>query len=121
VQSILIVDDYPIIRKGLAMLLELEADFRVVGEAENGLAAISKARELKPSVILLDISMPVMNGMDSAREIRRILPKTKILMLSSHAFDGLKEVALAAGADAILSKDFLSQIVKSIHAMVDAA
>lgn len=64
--------------------------------------------------------MPVMNGLDAARELKRILPETRILMLTSHAFDVLKEAALAAGADAIQPKDFLNEVPKSIHALVDA-
>jgi two-component system, NarL family, nitrate/nitrite response regulator NarL len=120
VKSISIVDDHPKIRRGLTMLLAQDADFTVVGEAENGLEAISKAQVLKPSVVLLDISMPVMNGLDAARELKRILPKTGILMLTSHAFDGLKEAALAAGVDAIQPKDFLHEVVKSIRELVDA-
>jgi two-component system response regulator NreC len=121
VQSILIVDDHPKIRRGLTMLLAQDTDFTVVGEAENGLEAISKARALEPSVILLDLSMPVMNGLDAARELKRILPNTKILMLTSHAVDGLKEAARDAGVDAIQPKDAAGDILKNIHALVSAA
>jgi DNA-binding NarL/FixJ family response regulator len=121
VHSILIVDDHAAIRKGLTRLLEQDAEFKVVGEAENGLEAISRAQALNPSVILLDLSMPVMNGLDAARELKRILPKTLILMLTSHALGFAKEAAVAAGIDAIQPKDFLHEVADRVRALVSDA
>jgi len=121
VHSILIADDNPRMRSVLVSMLHQEPDLRVVGEAANGLEAISKAQDLKPALILLDLSMPIMNGLEAARELSRILPSTPILLLTSHALDGLREAALAAGVRAVHSKDardVIQELVLNIRALV---
>ena len=81
--TVLIVDDNAYIRQALCDLFKREADFEVCGEAENGKEAIAKARELHPDLIVLDLSMPVMNGLDAARELKRLMPTVPLLMYSA--------------------------------------
>ena len=82
---ILVADDHTIVRQGMARLLEEQADIRVVGQATNGRKAIDLAKELKPDVVIMDIAMPRMNGIEAAKRIRKHLPKTKILILSMYS------------------------------------
>jgi len=82
-KTILIVDDNAYIRHALCDLFKREADFEICGEAENGKEAIAKARELHPDLIVLDLSMPVMNGLDAARELKRLMPTVPLLMYSA--------------------------------------
>ena len=79
--SILLADDHTIVREGLARLLEEQRDLKVVGTATNGQDAVEKAMELKPDIIIMDIAMPRMNGIEAAKRVRKQLPKTKILVL----------------------------------------
>ena len=79
-KTILIVDDNAYIRHALCDLFKREADFEICGEAENGKEAIAKARELHPDLIVLDLSMPVMNGLDAARELKRLMPTVLLIM-----------------------------------------
>ena len=84
VKSILIADDNALIRQGLCELFSREADFEVCGEAENGREAIEEAQELQPDLILLDLSMPVMNGLDAARALTRLMPEVPVIMYSAY-------------------------------------
>jgi chemotaxis response regulator CheB len=81
-KTVLIVDDNAYIRQALCDLFKREADFEVCGEAENGKEAVAKARELHPDLIVLDLSMPVMNGLNAARELKRLMPTVPLLMYS---------------------------------------
>ncbi|MGH9565785.1 MAG: response regulator transcription factor, partial [Candidatus Angelobacter sp.] len=83
-KSILIVDDSSAIRKGLRTLLSNDTDVRVCGEATNGKEAIEQARELHPDVIVLDVSMPVLNGLQAAPVLHRMLPGTSIILFTSY-------------------------------------
>lgn len=100
--SILIVDDNLAVRSFLRLMLENVADFMVCGEAENGLIGIEAAKRLRPDVIILDLSMPVMNGMEAARRLKHLMPSVPIVMFTS--FADVAEGALPAGADRVLSK-----------------
>jgi DNA-binding NarL/FixJ family response regulator len=82
--KILVVDDVPAIRRSVRFFLEQETDWVICGEAENGKLAIERVQELRPDVVLLDLSMPVMNGLDAARVIKAIAPDTHILMFTLH-------------------------------------
>ena len=82
--KILIVDDHAIVRDGLAAILKFQKDMTVVGEADDGQAAIKKAQELQPDIILMDLMMPNMNGTDATSAIKRILPNVQILILTSY-------------------------------------
>ena len=84
-KSVLIVDDNAFIRQALCELFKQEADFEVCGEAENGKEGIEKALEMRPDLIVLDLSMPVMNGLDAARVLKRLMPTVPLIMYS--AFD----------------------------------
>jgi YesN/AraC family two-component response regulator len=83
VKSVLIADDNALIRQGLCELFSREADFEVCGEAENGRQAIEEAQDLHPDLILLDLSMPVMNGLDAARALTRLMPEVPVIMYSA--------------------------------------
>jgi DNA-binding NarL/FixJ family response regulator len=118
--KVLIADDHAIVRMGLASLLNAEADFEVVGEAENGEVAVQKARELKPDVIVMDLVMPKKDGSTATAEILNEFPSIKILLLTSFGTsDGIAH-ALAAGASGALMKntDF-NEFVSSIRTVAD--
>jgi DNA-binding NarL/FixJ family response regulator len=113
--SILIVDDNAAIRRSLTTLLQQEPSWKVVGEAENGAEGIAKARELQPRLIVLDLSMPVMNGLEAARELSQLLPRVPILMLTNYADCGLENSALAAGVRRVHSKNDINTLTHSIR------
>ena len=102
---IVIAEDHTILREGLRSLLSASPDFEIVGEAEDGREAIRCVEKLKPDLILTDLSMPRMNGMDAIREIRRRAPETKILVLTVHKTEEYILATLQAGADGYLLKD----------------
>jgi DNA-binding NarL/FixJ family response regulator len=114
VTRILIVDDSVQVRTALRMCLELNKDWTVCGEVDNGQAAIEMVRRLKPDVVLLDYAMPLMNGVEAARRIAEIAPECAILMFTMYASEQLSAVAHAAGVRAVVSKD-----VGGISALVD--
>lgn|ERR1700679_2410273 len=103
-RRILIIDDHPAVRQSLRAILESQADFLVCGEAENGQLGIEKARQLRPDAIILDISMPVLNGLEAAKILKSILPGVPIVMFTSFVHDRLSDLAAAAGANAVISK-----------------
>jgi DNA-binding NarL/FixJ family response regulator len=102
---IVIAEDHTILREGLRALLSSSPDFDIVGEAEDGREAIRCVEKLKPNLVLTDLSMPRMNGMDAIREIRRRAPETKILVLTVHKTEEYILATLKAGADGYLLKD----------------
>lgn len=106
---VLIVDDHEVVRRGVRSLLSHSQGVEVCGEAIDGEDAIAKARELKPDVITMDISMPKLNGFEATREIRRILPDVHVLILSQHDVPGMMEQALNAGANGYVVKSALSR------------
>jgi DNA-binding NarL/FixJ family response regulator len=118
---ILIVDDNAAIRRSLTMLLQQEPSWRVVGEAANGAEGIAKARELKPALIVLDLSMPVMNGLEAARELSQILPSVPILMLTNYADCGLEGSARAAGVRLLHSKTEIATLTACIRELLACA
>lgn len=106
--QILMVDDHQIVRDGLRVLLE-RAGFQVVGEAADGLAAVRVAGQLAPDVAIIDISLPLLNGLDTAREILKILPKIKIIVLSMHAEKQYILEALRLGAKGFVTKSHAAE------------
>lgn len=102
---ILIVDDHSVVRRGLRMFLALDAELEVVGEASNGAEAVQQAHQLKPDVVLMDILMPVMDGIAATATIRRELPDTEVLALTSVLEDVSVVGAVRAGAIGYLLKD----------------
>jgi DNA-binding NarL/FixJ family response regulator len=95
---ILVVDDHPIVRQGLKTLLEGREGWEVVGEASDGMEAVEKASQLQPDVMVLDVTMPRMNGLEACRAIRRSLPKLEILFVTQHDSPQMMREALDAGA-----------------------
>ena len=118
---IVIADDHEIFRRGLRSLLESHANWEVCGEAVNGREAIAKVRKLKPDVVILDVTMPLMNGLEAAREIRREIPGSKVVILSQHEAALMKQSAVAAGAHAYVTKSEVSrELMKAIEKMTSA-
>ena len=102
--SILIVDDHPAIRRALRAAFETQPGFTVCGEAEDGFDAISKAKKLAPDLIVLDLRMPVMDGLAAARELKRLFPQTPLMMLTCYHSSAAESEALASGVTAVFSK-----------------
>lgn len=102
---IVIAEDHTILREGLRALLSSSLDFEIVGEAEDGREAIRCVEKLRPHLVLTDLSMPRMNGMDAIREIKKKCPETKILVLTVHKTEEYILATLQAGADGYLLKD----------------
>src|ERR1700730_4427508 len=102
--NILVVDDNPAIRHSLRSRIEDETDWKICGEAENGKVAVDMVQRFCPDVIILDLSMPVMNGLEAAREISEIAPQVHILLFTLHSSPQLLEDARDAGVDDVLSK-----------------
>jgi DNA-binding NarL/FixJ family response regulator len=118
-KCILIVDDSLAIRKILREMLGREAGWEVCGEASNGREGVEKAQHLKPDLIVLDLSMPVMNGLDAARELRRLVPGVPLVMFTNFETAHLKREALSAGIGAIVSKDGpITALISSIQALI---
>lgn len=117
---ILIVDDHDLVRAGLVALLE--ASWEVCGEAGNGIEAIEKVRELKPDMVLLDLSMPLMSGTQAAKSIRAISPRTRIVFLSMHDSPTVAELVKTVGADGFISKHSQAgNFRKELAALLDHA
>ncbi|HZT33197.1 MAG TPA: response regulator transcription factor [Bryobacteraceae bacterium] len=102
---VLLADDHTLIRAGLRMVIDSQSDLNVVGEAGDGRDAVALAAKLKPDVVVMDIGMPSLNGIEAARQICSGLPDTRIVMLSMHSDEGYVLRALKAGARAYLLKD----------------
>ncbi len=116
---LLLVDDHAIVREGLRMLLQAQADMEIVGEAENGKEALAQARALKPDVVVMDISMPDMDGFEATRRIKRVLPQTAVLALTIHEADEYFFEMVNAGASGYVPKraapvDLVSAI-RAVH------
>ena len=116
---ILLVDDQSIIREGLASLLSTQSDIEIVGEADNGQAAIAQATALNPDVILMDVRMPIMDGVAAIRVLSKEAPEIKILVLTTFDDDEYVTQAIASGAKGYLLKDTpsaeLAQAIRSIY------
>lgn len=104
VKSVLIADDQKVIRQALCTLFASQEDFEVCGEAENGMEAIEMARVFLPDLILLDLSMPMMNGVEAARELKRLMPRVPIIVFSEYADVFSEREARSAGISAVVPK-----------------
>ena len=114
---ILLADDHTIVRQGLARLLEEQPDLRIVGEAINGQILVDKALELEPDIIIMDIAMPLLNGIEAAKRVRKSLPDCKILILSMYSHEHYIHQLLETGISGYLLKDSSGQdIIKAIKA-----
>ncbi len=115
---VLLVDDHTILRQGLKRLLESEPGVVVAGEAKDGREAVERARELNPDVILMDLAMPALNGLDATRRILKARPDAKILVLSMYIDDDYVNQALEAGVQGYLMKDApATDLVKAVKAV----
>ncbi len=118
--TVLLADDHAVVREGLRALLATRADLRVVGEAGDGIAAIAAVQQLKPDVVVMDVSMPRLNGIDATVEIRRDSPETRVVILSVHATSEHVFRALKAGASGYVLKESVGQevvdAIRSVHA-----
>lgn len=103
-KSVLIVDDGPLVRQKMCELLIRDGDFEICGEAENGRDAIEKAQQLRPDLIIMDLSMPVMNGLEAVRVLRESMPCTPIIMFSNYGDGFVERLALSIGVAAVISK-----------------
>ena len=117
--TVLLAEDYTDLRKTLKLLVESEGDIKVVGEAKTGIEAVQMTSDLRPKVILMDISMPLLNGLHATRQIMEMSPATKVLMLSAHSDPEYIEQAVIVGASGYLVKEsstqFLTQAVREVN------
>ena len=117
---ILIADDHPLMRQGLSTLLGSDPGLEIVGDAKNGAEAVGRALELKPDVIVMDLSMPVMDGVEATKHIHEATPDTKVLILTTYGTSADIARAIEAGASGALVKDAeYDRLVSAIHAVAD--
>jgi DNA-binding NarL/FixJ family response regulator len=114
---IIIADDHAVVRAGLRTLLEARAGWEVCGEAGDGRDAVEKARSLKPDIAILDIGMPLLNGVEATRQIHKLSPETKVLILTMHESEDLVQQVVEAGARGYILKDDADRV---LTAAVDA-
>jgi DNA-binding NarL/FixJ family response regulator len=117
---IIIAEDHTILREGLRALVSASPDFEVVGEAEDGREAIRRTEQLEPDLVLMDLSMPKMNGMEAIREIKKRQPRTKILALTVHKTEEFILAVLQAGANGYVLKDATStELMMAIRSVLE--
>jgi DNA-binding NarL/FixJ family response regulator len=119
VERILIVDDSPIIRRSLRTVLEQQPKWGVCGEAGNGREGIDKALQLNPDLVVIDLVMPVMNGIEASRALKKLVPATPLVMFTTFTDPYLTKDALAAGVDAVVPKsEGATTLVRSIQTLL---
>ena len=117
---ILVVDDHEGVRKQICALLRRETGFEVISEAANGLESVRRAAELQPDVIVLDVTMPTLGGIEAAVRIRRVAPNSKIVFLSQHDSEKIAQAALATGALGYVTKLAVStDLIAAIKAVLE--
>jgi DNA-binding NarL/FixJ family response regulator len=118
-KAVLIVDDNAFIRHVLCEAFKNKSDLKVCGEAANGKEAIEKAQELRPDLIVLDLSMPVMNGLDAARVLKRMMPTVPLIMFSEYSNAFSEQEALSAGIWALISKsEHVSVLIEKARSLL---
>lgn len=116
--KVLLAEDHTIVRKGIRSLLDGEADIEVVAEADNGRAAIERIEEFRPDVVLMDHTMPILNGLEATRQITKRFPEVKVLILTMHTNEAYVFEFLQAGASGYLVKQTApTELVTAIHAV----
>jgi DNA-binding NarL/FixJ family response regulator len=109
--TVLLAEDHQLVREGFRALLKHERDIEVVGEAETGRQAVALTRKLRPAVVVMDIAMPLLNGLEATRQIRKEVPETKVLILSAHGDDAYVEQVAALGGAGFLLKQSSSHVL----------
>jgi DNA-binding NarL/FixJ family response regulator len=116
---ILLADDHEIVRQGLRIVLQDRSDWQICGEATNGREAVRKTAELEPDVVILDISMPELNGLEATRQILKEVPKTEVLILTVHDSENLIAEVLEAGARGyILKSDASKHLIEAVESLL---
>ena len=119
VAHILVVDDHPVARKTICALLRAQPDFDVICDATNGTEAVIQAMDLKPDVVVLDIGMPGMNGLDAARLIKKAAPSAEILFLSQHAeLETIRQAFRVGGRGYVVKSDAGRELISAVHAVL---
>src|SRR5712691_681292 len=114
--TVLLADDHTLVRQGFRALLEAEPDIAIVGEAETGRQAVQLAKKLRPDVVLMDIAMPLLNGLEATRQIVKEVPSSRVLILSSYSDDEYVHQLTEAGAAGYLLKQAdITDVVRAIH------
>jgi DNA-binding NarL/FixJ family response regulator len=114
--TVVLSDDHTVFREGLRLLLDAAGDIEVIGEAENGNRAVGETKRLRPDVAIMDIAMPLLNGVEAARKIAKEVPATKVLILSSYNDDQYVQRAIEAGAAGYLMKETATEdLLRAIH------
>jgi DNA-binding NarL/FixJ family response regulator len=117
--TVLLAEDHTIVREGFRKMLEMEKDLQVVGEAQDGRQAVALAKKLRPAVVLMDIAMPLLNGLEATRQVLKAVPATKVLMLSAHSDDAYVKNATDSGAAGFLLKQTsaheVCRAVREVH------
>ncbi len=117
--SVLLVEDHHVVRKGISYLLSLEEDIDLVGEAEDGNEAVKMAKDLCPDVVVMDITMPNLNGIDAVKQIKKAIPETKVMILTMHTREQYIRQALREGASGYLLKEStqeeLVNAIRTVH------
>jgi DNA-binding NarL/FixJ family response regulator len=118
-KTILVADDDPVIREALCEMFEIEKDYDICAEAVNGQEAVAVAKKHRPDLVILDLSMPVMNGYDAAWEIRGILPSTRIILFTLYA-DAVKSRVLGSGSpvDLVVSKTDSANMMNQVRSLI---
>jgi DNA-binding NarL/FixJ family response regulator len=116
--KVLLVADSSAMRGLVRVLFESDTTFEVCGEAENGQEGIEKAAELRPDLIVIDLSMPVLNGLDATRGIKRLLPNVQVILFSAYSNSLTPEEARIAGISALVSKSEPSALIEVAHAVL---
>jgi DNA-binding NarL/FixJ family response regulator len=116
---VLIVDDHEIFRRGLRALLESSSEWQVCGEAVDGMDAVEQCKILKPDIVVLDVSMPRLNGLEAARLIRKEIPMPQIVIITQHDSPQIRSAALEAGAGAFVTKSAVaSELVSALRNLI---
>lgn len=117
--TVLVVDDNPAVRKLICELFTRELDFKVCGEAENGRDALEKAQQLKPQLIITDLSMPIMNGLEETRQLKKLMPDVPVILYSAHMDRFVEKEAHSAGASSAVAKtDVVAKLIPTARTLM---
>src|ERR1700677_4878609 len=117
--AVLLAEDHTIVRQGLRLLIEADGDIEIIGEAKTGREAVKMTSDLRPEIVVMDIAMPLLNGIEATRQILKAFPATKVLILSAHSDPEYVEQVVKAGALGFLVKqssgDILAKAIRELH------